>query len=84
MTDISPNDTILPKSWLVPSKKIDEFKARTMIDVYEANPEALAKLIDDYVNDANKIEKKQKAFEIGMNNFATENLKQKYLDILEK
>ena len=84
MTDISPNDTILPKSWLVPSKKIDEFKARTMIDVYEANPEALAKLIDDYVNDANKIEQKQKAFEIGMNNFATENLKQKYLDILEK
>jgi hypothetical protein len=55
-----------------------------MIDVYEANPEALAKLIDDYVNDANKIEQKQKAFEIGMNNFATENLKQKYLDILEK
>jgi hypothetical protein len=84
MTDISPNYTILPKSWLVPSKKIDEFKARTMIDVYEANPEALAKLIDDYVNDANKIEQKQKAFEIGMNNFATENLKQKYLDILEK
>ena len=84
MTDISPNDTILPKSWLVPSKKINEFKARTMIDVYEADPEALAKLIDDYVNDANKIEQKQKAFEIGMNNFATENLKQKYLDILEK
>lgn len=84
MTDISPNDTILPKSWLVPSKKIDEFKARTMIDVYEADPEALAKLIDDYVNDANKIEQKQKAFEIGINNFATENLKQKYLDILEK
>jgi hypothetical protein len=84
MTDISPNYTILPKSWLVPSKKIDEFKARTMIDVYEADPEALAKVIDDYVNDANKIEQKQKAFEIGINNFATENLKQKYLDILEK
>ena len=84
MTDISPNDTILPKSWLVPSKKIDQFKARTMIDVYEAGPEALAKLVDDYVNDSNKIDQKQKAFDIGMKNFAVENLKQKYLDILEK
>jgi hypothetical protein len=84
MTDISPNDTILPKSWLVPSKKIDEFKARTMIDVYEADPEKLAQLVDNYIDSSDKIEQKQKAFEIGMNNFATENLKQKYLDILEK
>jgi hypothetical protein len=84
MTNISPNDTILPQSWLVPSKKIDQFKARTMVDVYEADPEALAKLVDDYVNDSNKIDQKQKAFDIGMNNFAVENLKQKYLDILEK
>jgi hypothetical protein len=84
MTDISPNNTVLPESWLVRSKKIDQFNARTMIDVYEANPELLAKLVDDYVNDSNKVEQKAKAFEIGMNSFATENLKQKYLDILEK
>jgi hypothetical protein len=31
-----------------------------------------------------KTEEKKQAFEIGMNNFAPENLKQKYLDILEK
>lgn len=84
MTDISPNNNILPNSWLVPSKKIDEFKARTMVDVYEADPELLARLVDDYINNSNKIEQKEKAFEIGMNNFATENLKQKYLDLLEK
>ena len=84
MTDISPNNTILPNQWLVPSKKIDQFKARTMIDVYSADPEMLAKLIDDYVNSPNMTEQKEQAFEIGINNFAVDNLKQKYLDILEK
>ena len=34
MTDISPNNKVLPKEWLVPSQKITEFKARTMIVVY--------------------------------------------------
>ena len=39
---------------------------------------------DTLENLKSKIQDKQKAFEIGMNNFAAENLKQKYLDILEK
>ena len=84
MTDISPNNTILPSQWLVSSKKIDQFKARTMIDVYSADPEMLAKVIDDYVNSPNMTEQKEQAFEIGISNFAVDNLKQKYLDILEK
>jgi glycosyltransferase involved in cell wall biosynthesis len=84
MTNISPNNIVLPSKWLVPSKKINEFKARTMIDVYEADPEILANLIDDYVNNSNMMEEKQHAFEIGINNFSVENLKQKYLDILEQ
>jgi len=54
-----------------------------MIDVYEANPELLANLIDNYVNDLNKIYQKQKAFDIGYNNFSVNVLKDKYLDILK-
>jgi hypothetical protein len=83
MTDISPNNSILSEEWLVKSEKINEFKARTMIDVYEANPELLANLIDNYVNDLNKIYQKQKAFDIGYNNFSVNVLKDKYLDILK-
>lgn len=83
MTDISPNNNVLPKEWLVKSSKVNEFMARTMIDVYEANPEQLADLVDNYINNTNKIELKQKAFDIGYNNFAVDVLKDKYLDILK-
>jgi glycosyltransferase involved in cell wall biosynthesis len=83
MTDISPNNSILPKEWLVPSQKIDEFKARTMIDVYEADAQLLAKLVDDYIENPNKIQEKNKAFDIGYNNFSVDILKDKYLDILK-
>ena len=84
MTKISPNNTILPENWLVESNKINQFHAKTIIDVYDGNTKLLAKLVDEYMENSNKVEQKQKAFDIGMNNFATENLKQKYLDILEK
>jgi hypothetical protein len=83
MTDISPNNKILPKEWLVPSQKINEFKARTMIDVYEADPKLLAKLIDDYINSADKLQEKKKAFDIGYNNFSVDVLKNKYFEILK-
>jgi glycosyltransferase involved in cell wall biosynthesis len=83
MTDISPNNTILPDEWLVPAKKIDEFKARTMIDVYEADAKKLANLIDNYINN-DKTKQKENAFEIGFNNFSPEQLKSTYIDILNK
>jgi len=83
MTDISPNNSILPKEWLVKSNKIDQFRARTLIDVYEANPKMLAKLVDEYVNSSDKTEQKQKAFDIGYNNFSVDDLKNKYIDILK-
>ena len=83
MTDVSPNNKVLPKEWLVPSQKINQFKARTEIDVYEADPKMLAKLIDDYVNSSNKADQKQKAFDIGYNNFSVDVLKDRYIDILK-
>jgi len=82
MTDISPNNKVLPKEWLVESNKINQFKARTKIDVYEANPEKLAELVDNYINN-NKSEQKKHAFEIGYNNFSADVLKDKYMNILK-
>jgi len=82
MTDISPNNQVLPKEWLVESTKINQFKARTKIDVYEADPIKLARLIDNYIV-SNKTDYKNKAFEIGYNNFSADVLKNKYLNILK-
>ena len=84
MTDISPNNIILPENWLVKSNKIGEFKTKSMVDIYEADPEKLASIIDDYMN-SDKINKyKNNAIEIGFNNFSPEVLKDKYLKIINQ
>jgi len=46
MTDISPNNEVLPSYWLIPSTKTGEFMARTTIDIYSASPEYLAEKLD--------------------------------------
>jgi glycosyltransferase involved in cell wall biosynthesis len=84
MTDISPNNTILPQEWLAKSNKIGILKTRAVLDVHNADPKNLATIVDNYMKQKSKIQQKKQAFEIAMNNFSAENLKQKYLDILEK
>jgi hypothetical protein len=80
MTDISPNNQILPSDWLVASHKVDELMTRTMLDVYSANPVELAAKIDSYMS-SDQTEAKKRAFDIGYSNFSQEALKQSYLDI---
>jgi hypothetical protein len=82
MTDVSPNNALLPAEWLSESSKIEEFMTKTMIDVYAGDPQGLARIIDDYVNSSNQDEQKQKAYDIGYKNFATNELKNKYLEII--
>ena len=82
MTDISPNNFVLPNKWLVESDKIDKLMTRMVLDVYGANTQKLAKQIDQYIKDKNKKEYKEEAFNIGMNNFNVNKLKDQYLDII--
>jgi glycosyltransferase involved in cell wall biosynthesis len=84
MTDVSPNNQILPGKWLVESKKIGEFKTKSMVNIYEANPERLANMIDKYIEGENIKDYKNKAVEIGFNNFSVEVLKDKYLQIINE
>lgn len=84
MTDISPNNQILPKHWLVQSEQIDKLRTRTMLDVYSADPKRLAKTIDHYFHKPKTmIDEKNLAFEIGYNNFSSNVLKDKYIDVLK-
>lgn len=50
MPNISPNNQLLPGHWLVPSEKIGEFTPRTQIDIYDVNPLALARKIDEFAD----------------------------------
>ena len=81
MTNISPNNKVLPNDWLFNSTKIDQLQTRTMLDVYDGDARMLGKLVDDYYGlDIPNL--KDKAFEIGNNNFSIQSLKEKYINLI--
>jgi hypothetical protein len=84
MTDISPNNAILPDEWLAKSIKIDIFRTKSMVDVYDVKPERLANIIDEYISNDNKYQIKETAVKIGLDNFSADKLKQRYLDIINE
>lgn len=50
MTDIAPNNEFLPQNWLVASGMVGTFTPRTRIDIFGADPQALAAKIDRFYN----------------------------------
>ena len=84
MTDISPNNAILPDEWLAKSIKIDVFRTKSMVDVYDVKPERLANIVDEYISNNNKYQIKETAVKIGLDNFSADKLKQRYLDIINQ
>jgi glycosyltransferase involved in cell wall biosynthesis len=84
MTNLMPNSAILPSDWLFKAEKIDQFRAKSMIDVYAGDPKSLAKIVDNYMNTRKRESIKQQALEIGMENFSAERLKPKYLELLNQ
>lgn len=46
MTDVSPNNELLPPTWLIPAHKIGEFMCHVMVDIHDSDPLDLAKRID--------------------------------------
>jgi hypothetical protein len=81
MTDISPNNKVLPSEWLFESTKIDQLQTRTILDVYNGDAKMLAKLVDDYY-DLDIPNLKNKAFDLGNNNFSIQVLKDKYINLI--
>ena len=82
MTDISPNNIILPKEWLTVSEELGVMRLAVPVIYYDVNPKKLAEKVDAYVNLNDKSSMKQEAFSIGRNSFSTEVLKPRYLKIL--
>lgn len=75
MIDISPNNQLLPKKWLIPARKTADLMTRTIIPVYSANVQALADTLNNLqVTEEDKIE----AFELGYNQFSETELLPKY------
>jgi glycosyltransferase involved in cell wall biosynthesis len=77
MPDISPNNELLPKKWLVPAHKKGEFFTRTMIDIYEVKPQDLADKID-WLAETRLLTEKTDAFELGFTEFSSSRLAEGY------
>lgn len=77
MTDIEPNNKLLPKEWLVKSVQLGHFQAREKIDIFSAQHKALAMKLDSLCQADFDIIKAQ-AFEIGYTNFSETTLREKY------
>jgi glycosyltransferase involved in cell wall biosynthesis len=80
MTDIDPNNKVLPPDWLVPATKTGEFMTRTMIDIYSASPYILAHKLDTLEVDESL---KRQAYEIGKQ-YEAENLRSQYEGLLNE
>lgn len=79
MPDISPNNKILPKQWLLPAYVSSQFEGRSVIDVYSVEPRILAKKIDELCY---QLPNKELAYKIGHQNYSDEVLKPIYVDLL--
>lgn len=80
MTDVSPNNKLLPKDWLIPVVDNKPFQARAVIDSYTVDTQLLADKIDSW---SSKRPSTDSAFLIGYNNFSMDVLRDKYNDILQ-
>lgn len=82
MTDISPNNHILPPEWLVEASWSNKIEFKGLTDVYETDPQKLAQLVDKFINEYDIDAEKQKAFDLGYNTFSPDVLKDKYLSLI--
>lgn len=85
MPDISPNNKVLPLAWLIPAEKVDEFMARTKIDIHASHYMDFGQRLDWFANMSDKDLSEQKAiaFELGYNNYSSDILKPIYEKELE-
>lgn len=82
MTDVSPNNQILPPFWCVPAVLSGRFMARTWIDMYTVNHAELGMKIDLFAG-KNLHDLKVKAYNIGYGEYSDKVLKDKWEKLLQ-
>jgi glycosyltransferase involved in cell wall biosynthesis len=82
MTNIEPNNAILPREWLFNSNGFQSVRTKIMVNAGKPNPASIAAIVDRYVNSENKEEAKRSAYNIGYKNFSPLVLKERYVELL--
>lgn len=87
MTDIDPNNQVLPQKWLAYAIREGDFKTRTQIDLFSAEPQQLAMRMDEMArvaNDPTKMKQaRDEAYDIAYKNYSAEALLHQYLGVLK-
>lgn len=86
MTDIEPNNRLLPGYWLVPAYRQSQFFARTTIDVYGCDIQRLANKIQEMALMDNKllITQKSEAYQIARREFDHDMIYKEFTGLIEK
>lgn len=86
MTDIDPNNKVLPHYWLVKAEKKGSFMARTPVEIYSANHESLAKKIEEFSKMPHVVMKSSKleARDLALKEYSSESVKTKWALLLGK
>lgn len=82
MTNISPNDTIVPAHWLVEATEVGKFMARTWIELYTVNHAALGMRLDFAARKDLRSDKLE-AYNRGYNEFSNYELEMKWEKLIE-
>lgn len=77
MTDIEPNNIILPSHWVVESDLTGQFMTRTSIDLYTVKHASLGARLD-FLAKANLAQDKKTAYNIGYREFSNYELETKW------
>lgn len=86
MTDVDPNNKVLPKQWLVDATRKTSFMARTEIIVYESDIQELADKIEEWAtdNEGEDIVRKLRAREIAEKEYSSQAISKKWALLLGK
>lgn len=82
MTNISPNNLILPDRWLASAEFVKTFMTRIGIDLYSGDPQSFAQVVDLFYSNEDIYSEKAAAYYIGHENFSSDVLKEKYLELI--
>jgi hypothetical protein len=82
MTNMEPNNNILPKEWLFNYNGYQSVRTKTRVNAARTNPTFIASTIDKYVLSTNKEEAKRSAYDIGYRNFSPLVLKERYIELI--
>lgn len=80
MTDVSPNNRVLPANWLVRSYQDGSFFARTNIELFSAYPQSLGLKLDEFTNlsEEELLTYKDRAYEIALSEYSVEKFLEKW------